>query len=205
MLSNFTFSEHLQHLFDVIAILDPQETQQLLHFNLFIHHRAYRKLGWRVQEFVTHWDKSPFDFISAHLGPELEPMELPIVSRNALFGNLIDNYCKVPDKHCASATVSRDVYYVNAENASDWVGTLKYLWGQLEDSLLEILPEPDTSVENTKKPPRVTKSTPVRRTSPDSSTVITIVSTMFSLEALMPVFMHLLTAEGVAQALADAG
>lgn len=47
-LSNFTFREHLGHLFDVISSLDSQRPQQLLNFNLFIHHRVFRKLGWRT-------------------------------------------------------------------------------------------------------------------------------------------------------------
>lgn len=91
-----------------------------------------------------------------------------------------------------------DKYFVNSENASKWIETLKTVWGSLEDTLLII--------DRKLKLP-VTKNTPVRETSPNVETVKVIVLIMFSfsLEALMPVFMHLLTVGGAAQPLADAG
>lgn len=219
MISNFTFSEHLQDLLDIISILHPQETHQLQDFTFFIHHRAYRKLAWRVQEFSSHWGQSPFNILSAHLGPGVHSMDFSITYRDQLFQELIRNFCKGSGTFSSSETgISRDVYCVNAENALEWVATLKYIWGQLEDSLLKIPAEPftptvavgntNTAVKNTiaaEKPPRVKKNTPIRKTSPDPFTVITIVSAMFSLEALTPVFLHLLTAEGIPQALANAG
>lgn len=173
---------------NVISSLDCQHPQQLLNFNLFIHHRAYRKLGWRVREFSSHWGDSPFDILSAQLPLDFEPKNFQFLHvREAAFQKLIENY---------RVERSEDEYCLNSENASEWIASLKSVWCNLEDALLII---------DRKLKKAVTKSTPMRNTSPNSSTVEIIVSMMLSLEALMPVFMHLLTSRGAAQALADAG
>lgn len=191
-LSNFTFHEHLGDLFNVISSLDSQRPQQLMNFNLFIHHRAFRKLGWRVREFSSHWGDSPLQILSAHLRLDFEPRKFQFPHlQGAEFETLIENYrIKVTGRSSPAE------YCVNPENAPEWIATLKSVWGILEDKLLII--------DRELKSP-VTKNTPVRTTSPDAETVEIIVSIMFSLEALMPVFKHLLTVGGAAQPLADAG
>ena len=64
-LSDFEFREHLQDVFDVIVSLKEGCANDLARFQVFIHHRAYQKLGWRVLDFSTHWGKSPFAINSA--------------------------------------------------------------------------------------------------------------------------------------------
>lgn len=171
---------------DVISALDPQDPQQLLNLNLFVHHRAYRKLGWQVQEFSSHWGESPFEILSANICLDFEPRNFQFLHvRDEAFQESIENF-----------RVSADDYCVTCENTFEWIAILKSVWRILEDALLIINRE-------LKKP--VVKNTPVRITSPNSSTVEVIISMMLTLEALMPVFRHLLTVGGVAQALADAG
>jgi len=48
-----------------------------MEFQLFIHHRAYRKLAWRLLQFSTHWGKLPFELLSEHL-PSLPEKLFPI-------------------------------------------------------------------------------------------------------------------------------
>ena len=45
-LSDFEFGEHLQDVFDVIVSMKEGCENDLARFQVFIHHRAYRKLGW---------------------------------------------------------------------------------------------------------------------------------------------------------------
>ena len=192
ILSNFEFGDHLQDLFDVITSLNLRDSQDLLHFQLFIHHRAYRKVGWRVLEFSTHWGASPFKIISNSLtDPELESKTF-VFKQHLTVHTLIQNRI-MPEPQLSSGTSSKPVYCVNSSNALQWLKVLQDFWFDLEDELL------------VKSPPGKTKRMMVREDSPSYDSVRSIVLAMSALEALMPVLKHLLSATGVAQALASAG
>ncbi|KAE9384597.1 hypothetical protein BT96DRAFT_1007911 [Gymnopus androsaceus JB14] len=177
--NDFPFGAHLQDLFDVIASLRrPESSDQssdLLPFQLFIHHRAYRKLGWRVLLFSTHWGKSPFDIISDCLpDPNLKSESFQFPGGSSPFHDTLARY--VPPE----STQSGDVYLVNSNNAARWLALFKSAWAKLQSHLL--VKESDG------------KNPKVRR----------IVAIMVTLERLIDVFKHLLSANGVAQALAKA-
>lgn len=189
-LSDFPFGAHLQDLFDVIASLRrPESSDQssdLLPFQFFIHHRAYRKLGWRVLLFSTHWGKSPFDIISDCLpDPNLKSESFRFPGGSSPFHDTLARY--VPPE----STESGDVYLVNSNNAARWLALFKSAWAKLQSHLL--VKESDG------------KNPKVRTDSPSAESVRRIVAIMVTLERLIDVFKHLLSANGVAQALAKAG
>jgi len=184
-LSDFLFGEHLQDLFDVIASL---KSSDLYKFQLFVHHRAYRKLGWRVQFFSTHWGTSPFDIISNHLpDPDLTSESFRLQGVHSRAHAAINRYVEP-----VSETELESVYLVNSDNASSWLKLFKSVWAQLQSHLFA--KDSDGKTTGT-----------VRKDSPSRQSVEAIVAMVALLERLMDVFIHLLSAHGVGQALAKAG
>ena len=180
--------EHLQDLFNVITSLRHGDASDLRHFQYFIHHRAYRKLGWRVLEFSTHWGKSPFDIISDHLAdPDLKPASFQFPRRSSIFHETIGEY--VTPK---SMTEQEPDYPLNSDNAPQWLELLQSAWTALQSELL---------VENSKRK----NDMMVRTDSPSTKSVHNIAKMMLILEDLLDVLIHLLSADGAAQALASAG
>ena len=187
-LSNFTFREHLQDLFDVVTSLRHGDASDLLLFQHFISHRAYRKLGWRVLEFSTHWGKSPFDIISDHLVDlNSEPASFQFPCQSSLFHQMIRHF--VTPK---SMTEQEPDYPLNSDNAPQWLELFQSAWNILQSELL---------VENSKGKNDMT----VRTDSPSTKSVQNIVVMTLILEDLLDVLIHLLSADGAAQALASAG
>lgn len=187
--SNYGFGVHLQDLFDVIMSLDHKNPLDLVRFQLFIHHRAFRKLGWRVQEFLTHWGVLPFDILSQHLDPNLrsETFDFAVGPH---FHDCIQRYVKLgPKMYVFSLKKGRRVYCVNADNALEWLDGLKEVWSGLQASLL---------IEHN-------SNWRVREESPSPATVNDMVTRVFVLEAFMPIFEHLLSAESAGAALHNAG
>lgn len=192
--SNLTFAEHLQDLFDVITALDCDDTLDLIRFELFIHHRAFKRLGRRVLALSTHWGESPFDILSNHLDPDLEPNTFQFQYHDTEFHTLIQKYVHPdPALSSTSGAISKPSYSVNANNASKWIAAFQELWVQLESYLLVA----DFDGETTRMI--------VRQDLPSIHTIDNIVAVMFFFEGLMPVLKHLLSAHGATQALADAG
>ncbi|KAE9384584.1 hypothetical protein BT96DRAFT_950459 [Gymnopus androsaceus JB14] len=179
-LNNFTFGAHLQDLFNVIVSLKPGESEDLKHFQHFIHHHAYQKLGWQVLDFSTHWGKSPFNIIFNCLAePELE-------SKDFTFKEVFNNFIQMHmPSQPSSETNSKPVYCVNSDNALQWLNVLYTFWETLQKELL---------AEGKPK---------VREIPPTPEAVREIVITLMGLEAMMPVLQHLLSAEGVVGALAE--
>lgn len=70
--SDFSFSEHLLDLFHVITSLDCDNSSDLLRLQRFIHHRAYRKLGYRVLDFSERWGTSPIGILLENIDPTLK-------------------------------------------------------------------------------------------------------------------------------------
>lgn len=182
------FGKHLQDLFDVIASLDPKDPLDLACFQRFIHHRAFRKLGWRVHAFLTHWGVLPFDILSKHLDPSLPSKTFDFPFTSPHFHAYLEHYVK-PGAGMYSHENGKYTYLVDAGNALQWLHGLKAVWSGLQDSLL--------INDNSKWC--------VKAESPGPRTVNSIVSRIFVLEALMPIFEHLLSAESAATALHNAG
>ncbi|KAE9387912.1 hypothetical protein BT96DRAFT_947994 [Gymnopus androsaceus JB14] len=133
--NDFTFGEHLQDLFNVIVSLMPSSSVDLMSFQLFIHHRAYRKLGWRVLDFLTHWGKSPFGIIYKCLAdPSLvmESIDLKIDPGSNLHEFIQDRITL----QLSPETNSEPVYCVNSDNALQWLCVLHVIWSQLQKKLL---------------------------------------------------------------------
>ncbi|KAE9394521.1 hypothetical protein BT96DRAFT_943087 [Gymnopus androsaceus JB14] len=125
--NNFTFGAHLQDLFDVIVSLKPGNSKDLKNFQHFIHHRAYRKLGWRVLDFSTHWGKLPFDIISKCLAKsELESKDFTF---KEVFNNAIQMH--MPSR-ASSETNSKPVYCVNSDNALQWLNVGNLSSGEIK-------------------------------------------------------------------------
>ncbi|KAJ3781146.1 hypothetical protein GGU10DRAFT_120992 [Lentinula aff. detonsa] len=59
---NYTLREHLRDIFQILAHLRTCDVGDgaFTAFNHLIHRRAFRKLGWRIEEFLTAWGDSPF-------------------------------------------------------------------------------------------------------------------------------------------------
>ena len=58
----------MQDVFEILSYLsslpDNRRASEATTFALFIHRRAFRKIGWRIEEFFTHWGESPFAILS---------------------------------------------------------------------------------------------------------------------------------------------
>lgn len=188
---DFTFAQHLQDLFNVITALDCDDPLDLIRFELFIHYRAFQKLGKRVLELRTHWGQSPFDILANNLDTELTPKTFQFQYHDEEFHSLIQSYVS-PDPALSSSS-GRPAYSVNADNALKWIMALQDLWVQLQSYCLVEMSEGE-----------ITRMV-VREGSPNIETVDNIVAVIFFFEGLMPVLRHLLSAQGATQALAEAG
>lgn len=177
----------------MIVALNSKNPADLPRFQLFVHHRAYRKLGQRVLKFSTHWGRLPFDILAEHIDTRLKQKTFQFKYQDLEFHNLIQSYVSPEtDISCTSVINSRPVYVVNAMNASQWIEALKELWLRLQSYLLV-----ESSDEG--------KSLMVNMDSPTTRIINDIVTVMFVLEALMPMFEYLLSAQGVSQVFARAG
>lgn len=168
---------------DIIFALND-DSNNLLDFELFIHHRAYRKLAWRVLEFSTHWGEPPFDILVKHLDPNLQPKHFTL---NTTAQAVIQSFTIPPTSQSDLGLV----YTVNVNNTSTWVRNLKGFWDRLEGHLL---------VDNPKKAKKM-----IREDSPKPQAVEDIVSVITLLESTMHIFSYLLSGDDAARALAHAG
>lgn len=84
------------------------------------------------------------------------------------------------------------MYRVDGNNASEWLVLFKDLWARLQKQLL---------VVQSGNPQGLV----IKDSIPNTQEVTNISVQMQAFEALMPILCHLLSAEGVAQALALAG
>lgn len=180
------FNEHLRDLLNVINALDGDVLSDLIQFQLFIHHRAYRKLAWRVRDFRTRWGGLPFDIISKNLDRNLERKNVELRYKNAEFHNFIQDYVDPVPVSPIQQTQIGYMYSVDAENALQWLEALRKLWRQLEAILLD-------------------EEFAVKEESPEPLQVNVIVSTLFFFESLVPVLIHILSSAVTARALGDAG
>lgn len=180
-------------MFDVIMALNNHAVD-LLRFQLLIHHRAFQQIGWRVRQFSTHWGELPFDILSENLDPKLKKKTLQFNNGDSEFHNLIQSYVS-PDPNIPSSAPNRGPSYsVDAENASRWIKALKHLWLRLQSYVLvEIAAEGKTTELR------------VANEAPTTKTVNNIITMMFVLEALLPVFKHLVSSRRAAQGLVNAG
>lgn len=195
LLSDFTFEEHLQDLFNIITALNCEDIRDLIRFESLILHHAHRKIAWRVLELSTHWGKSPFDILSDHLDSELRSKTFQFQYRDPKFHELIQSY--VPAEPTLPFSSKKDlgpVYCVNAENAPQWIMAFKYLLAQLQSYLLV----QQFNEENIAK-------MVVRTDPPNAHTIDEMLPMMFFFEALMPVLKHLISPQWTAHALANAG
>lgn len=180
-------------MFDVIMALN-NHAADLLRFQLLIHHRAFRQLAWRVRHFSTHWGKLPFDILSENLDSGLEKKTLQFKNQDTPFHRLIQSYVS-PDQHIRStASNNGPIYSVSAKNALSWIRALKHLWLRLQSYVLVEISEQGKMTEL-----RVKDEAPTTKTFND------IITMMFVLEALQPVFKHLASSRQAAHGLAKAG
>lgn len=157
----------------------------LVRFQLMIHYRAYRKLSWRVHEFLTHWGSLPFDILLDHLDSHLPSKRFDLPEVDSHFHQSVQRYVEITQ----DMYVAPNAYLVHANNAEAWIVGLKKLWSGIQDSLL---------VKSNDK-------WHVRRESPSPKKVKDIVLRLFVLETLMPMFEHLLSAHDVPGVLRKAG
>lgn len=187
--SDYLFGEHLQALFDIILSLNPSNLLDLVKFQLFAHHRAYRKLGWRIHEFLTHWGVLPFDILQNNIDRNLVPKMFHLKGVDSEFHERVRDYVNTNQSMYYPSEGNSCIYWVNAENACGWITGLMGLWSGVQDSLLV---KTDGNQWN------------VKSALPSPKTVKDIVIQLFLFESLMPIFKHLLSAHGVSQALCDA-
>lgn len=115
-------------------------------------------------------------------------------NRDPEFHKLIQTYVTPePDAH-SSGSYSGLVYSVSAANAPCWIRALKELWLRLQSYLLVDISEEGKSTEFM-----------VKNEAPTTQTVNDIITMMFVLEALLPVFKHLASSRLAAYGLAKAG
>lgn len=188
-LSKLSFEQHLQDLFDVIVALNTQ-TVDLLRFQLFVHHRAFQKLGERVRNFSTLWDQSPFDILSDNPDTELKKKKFTFKHRDSEFHTLIQSYVSAEPNMCSTVgSNSVPIYSVGVTNAPQWIRALKQLWLRLQACLLD----------------GSTTELQVKNESPSTHVVNDIITILFVLEALTPAFKHIVSSRRAAHALANAG
>lgn len=95
-----------------------------------------------------------------------------------------------PEMYFYSDIQHQRIYLVNAGNAPQWLSSLEAVWSGLQASLLVL-------DDNSKWQ--------VKEDSPSPLMINDIVMRIDILEALLPVFVHLLSAQRAAGALQDAG
>lgn len=212
--SSFAFEDHLQDLFNVIVSLDCNDPLDLHRFQRFIHHRAYRKLGYRVLDFSERWGISPIDIISENLDPaSLDTITFRFSTHNPEFHKFIQKYLQPESLNTCSASDSRPSYSIRPDNAHLWVRALQKAWARLQKELLldttsKTNSEASSSPREAKKESQKKKPVydSVNMDLPNNHRVAKLVILMNILDHLQKhVLPHLLSSPKVAQALAHAG
>lgn len=213
--SNFTFDQHLQHLFNVIVALDCDDPHDLRCFQRFIHHRAYRKLASRVLDFSTRWGISPIDIISANLDHTLTSKTFHFPTRDPAFHQFVQK-CITPEPAIPSTSDTTLCYRISPDTAHLWVKVLNTAWFALQEELLvaELVEDPGpvekalfSATQAVKKDPAKKKPVykKIKTAPPTNGTVGMLVIVMNILDHLQVVLRHLVSTDKVAKALADAG
>ncbi|KAJ3770525.1 hypothetical protein FB446DRAFT_743867 [Lentinula raphanica] len=135
----YTLQEHIRDVFQILTYIGSHSWQDTnLTFALLIHRRAFRKLGWRIREFLTHWGKSPFliiqDAIRNTTVKASSEFTIDFLSTDLEILNL----CKFPFfeddlERTQSTQQSRDVR-VDSENIKAWIDGFITLFDQLQSS-----------------------------------------------------------------------
>lgn len=194
---------------------DPSD---LTHFQRFIHHRAYRKLGYRVLDFSERWGTSPIAIIRKNLDPDsLEPSDFTFPNDPNLHTFIRKH---VQPKTPSSSGSPIPVYNMDSDNVSNWIDLLEEIWIQLQVEVLDIqvngkplgaswdplksVTAPQTGPQKGKKrPPRIFYM--VKKEPPMNKRVVMIVVLMDILENVLRVFSHLSSSPPVSVALGRAG
>lgn len=187
--SDFPFTEHLRHLFDVISSLDCGKPGDLLRLQRFIHHRAYRKLGYRVLDFSQHWGTSPFVILLQNIDPTLKPKKFQL-NLDRSFRSYLVRFGLFPDREQGS----KYSFTINPTNALQWGDVLMDAWDRLQKKVLVSTVTGDGTLYEVDMDP------------PTNRIVIKIVVWIKVLEVLLnPVLRYLASSSKVGDALARAG
>lgn len=161
----------------MIISLNVDDPSDLLSFQRFIHHRAYRKLGYRVLDFCERWGASPIDILSQSLDSTMEPFTPQFNTEEVPFHNFLQ-------KFVAPVQLQLAVYVLNFGNASCWLQALQTAWNNLRDLVL-VKGREDKS--------------------PNNQQVVGIVIWTKVLDHLLPVLKHISSTPKAGAALALAG
>ncbi|KAJ3710902.1 hypothetical protein DFJ43DRAFT_1161970 [Lentinula guzmanii] len=123
---NYSLKDHLQDVFQIFSYLKPPSaTKSLEAFSFFIHHRAFRKLGWRIKEFLTHLNDSPFTVLKTVDFTRISAQQFAIPFTLAKYDLL--RLSKFPLGDERPVTLS-----INSNNVKDWLDGFQQLFSFLQ-------------------------------------------------------------------------
>ncbi|KAJ3751822.1 hypothetical protein EV360DRAFT_75883, partial [Lentinula raphanica] len=113
------------------------QNSRTLDFVLLIHRRAFRKLGWRIQEFFTRWGKSPFLIIQDAIRPTTFEASSEYTIEFFINDWMVLNTNNFPFfENCPTRDEilqSRKVH-VDSQNIEPWIGGFLKLFDEIQKS-----------------------------------------------------------------------
>ncbi|KAJ3791686.1 hypothetical protein GGU11DRAFT_751272 [Lentinula aff. detonsa] len=123
---NYSLKDHLRDVFQIFSSLKPPSaTESLEAFSFFIHRRAFRKLGWRIKEFLTHLNDSPFTVLKTVDFTRISAQQFAIPFTLAEYDLL--QLSKFPLGDERPVTLS-----INSDNVKDWLDGFQQLFNFLQ-------------------------------------------------------------------------
>src|SRR5579875_2907776 len=137
---DYELDEHLTHILQIFLHLqrnDFKEGQK--NFLLFIHRRAFRKLNFRVRDFLTRWGKSPFNILLSVMSGIERDLTLSRTFEVTLPGLGHSLICmkvlKASESKSEDSKATAQSYPVDSHNVRNWVEFFQHVFDQLNKSL----------------------------------------------------------------------
>ncbi|KAJ3798782.1 hypothetical protein GGU11DRAFT_807995 [Lentinula aff. detonsa] len=132
---NYTLRDHLRDIFQILAHLRTcnRHDPAFIAFTHLIHRRAFRKLGWRIEELLTAWGDSPFivlkevDFTKMKTSPTVGISLLPSEYQ------LLAQYFPIQQVETSQDRMIRVQYLfrIDVDNVLKWLDGFKAFFVQL--------------------------------------------------------------------------
>ncbi|KAJ3779795.1 hypothetical protein GGU10DRAFT_381761 [Lentinula aff. detonsa] len=140
---NFQSDAHLQDVFDILFYLSciqdrKHKAKLFLPLQKFVHVRAFRKLGFRVYLFSTHWGKSPFDILHENQSTIARDPALTQTFNLALnpdVRDLVEH--AIGSIQLVAGSTRRYICEVNPGNLALWTHFFQFFWHKLCTILLQ--------------------------------------------------------------------
>lgn len=163
----------------------PRDVDQR-NLSLFIHRRAFSKIGWRVMNFNSLWTYSPFSCLAENISDIVIPHNQVTEFKfgiNPAQGELFHQYGIIPKIQFGTIDVL-PTYIVSSATVENWLRLFEGVFGSLRDHLLHQEP-----AQNYRRRAKYQ----VRNDVPDATRTALICVYMSILHDARPVLQHILT------------